>query len=186
MIKTSPLGPTLETHRMILRPPAIEDFEEFSLFHQDAEVMRFLGGVQERATTWRTFNAFVGAWYLYGFSMFCMIDKETGAWLGRVGPIFPLEWPDKEVGWGVTRAAMGKGYACEAAVATMDFAFDKLGWEKVIHCIDLENEPSQKLALRLGSKNHGRTILPAPFAHMELDAWGQSKSEWQENRKQFY
>ena len=89
MIKTSPLGPTIETERMILRPPVIEDFEAFSLFHQDSETMKFLGGVQERATTWRTFNAFVGSWYLYGFAMFCMIDKKTGEWLGRVGPIYP-------------------------------------------------------------------------------------------------
>ncbi len=186
MIKTSPLGPTIETERMILRPPVIEDFEAFSLFHQDPETMKFLGGVQERATTWRTFNAFVGSWYLYGFAMFCMIDKKTGEWLGRVGPIYPLEWPEKEVGWGVARSALGKGFAREAAVATMDYAFDNLGWEKVIHCIAPENAPSQNLAKRLGSQNLGKTQLPPPYSHLDVDAWGQSKEEWLKNRAQFY
>jgi RimJ/RimL family protein N-acetyltransferase len=183
MIKTSPLGPTIETDRLILRPPVLEDFEDFSLFHQDEAVMKFLGGVQARATTWRTFNGFVGAWYLYGFSMFCLLDKQTGEWLGRIGPIHPLEWPQKEVGWGVKKSAEGKGYAREAAIATMDYAFDKLGWDKLIHCIAPQNISSQNLAKRLGSKNLGKTQLPPPFEMLDVDAWGQDKFEWKENRK---
>ena len=97
-----------------------------------------------------------------------------------------LEWPEKEVGWGVARSALGKGFAREAAVATMDYAFDKLGWEKVIHCIAPENAPSQNLAKRLGSQNLGKTQLPPPYTHLDVDAWGQSKEEWLKNRAQFY
>lgn len=161
----------------------MEDFEEFSAMHCDKEVMEFLGGVQERAVTWRSFNAYVGSWYLYGFAMFSMIDKITGKWLGRIGPIYPLEWPEKEVGWGIIKSAQGKGFAREAAVATMDYAFDKLGWEKVIHAIAPDNIPSQNLAKRLGSQNLGPTKLPPPYSNLDIDAWGQSKEEWKTNRK---
>lgn len=185
IIKTSPLGPTIETKRLILRPPVLEDFDAFAAMHADPEVMEFLGGTQEKATAWRSFNAFVGSWYLYKFAMFSMIVKETGVWIGRTGPIHPLDWPDHEVGWGIIKSAMGKGYALEAAVATMDFAFDELGWEKLIHCIHPDNTPSQNLAKRVGSQNLGPTQLPAPYSHLRVDAWGQTKAEWQENRKKF-
>lgn len=185
IIRNSPLGPTLETKRLILRPPVLEDFEAFAKMHGDPAVMEFLGGTQERANAWRTFNAFVGSWYLYKFAMFSMIVKETGEWIGRTGPIHPLEWPENEVGWGIVKSAMGKGFALEAAVATMDYAFDVLGWEKLIHCIHPDNLASQKLAIRLNSQNLGPTKLPAPYSHIRVDAWGQNKEEWKENRKKF-
>ena len=185
IIKTSPLGPTIETERLYLRPPIADDFEAFANMHLDPEVMKFLGGTQPKPTAWRSFNAFAGAWALWGFSMFSLIDKQTGEWLGRIGPINPYGWPEREVGWGIIRNAFGKGYAREAAVAAMDYAFDVLEWDKLIHCIAPENYPSQNLAKRVGSKLLGKTQLPEPFAHLEVDAWGQTKQEWQENRKQF-
>ncbi|KAF0117081.1 MAG: acetyltransferase [Hyphomonadaceae bacterium] len=181
----SPLGPTIETARLILRPPIAEDFDAFAAMHQDPQVMEFLGGVQSKATAWRTFNGFAGAWHLWGFSMFCLIDKTSGEWLGRVGPIHPFAWPEKEVGWGIVKSAMGKGLALEAAIATMDYAFDQLKWEKLVHCIAPLNYPSQALAIKLGSKNLGPTQLPPPYENLPVDAWGQSRDEWQINRNKF-
>lgn len=185
MITFSSLGPTIETARLILRPPIAADFDAFAAMHADEEVMKFLGGTQSKALCWRTFNGFAGAWHLYGFSMFCLIDKQSGEWLGRVGTIHPYGWPEREVGWGIIKSAMGKGLALEAAVATMDYAFDVLGWEKAIHCIDPLNTPSQALAIKLGSYNQGKTQLPDPLAHINVEAWGQTREEWLVNRQKF-
>ena len=80
---------------------------------------------------------------------------------------------------------MGKGYALEAAVATMDYAFDVLDWDDVIHSIDPDNAASKALAARLGSVNRGPGRLPAPFEASRVDIWGQTKSDWAENRKRF-
>lgn len=41
---TSPLGPTLETERLILRPPVAEDFDDFCGFYNDKQVMTWIGG----------------------------------------------------------------------------------------------------------------------------------------------
>lgn len=175
----------IETKRLILRPPIKNDYEAWVEFHADELVMKHLGGVQPRAVAWRGFCSFLGSWEFLGFGMFSLIDKETGQWLGRVGPIHPEGWPGDEVGWGVARAAMGKGFALEAAVATMDWAFENLGWEKVIHTIDPANLPSIALAKRLGSYNQGPTKLAEPFQDFRVDAWGQTRAEWLENRKKF-
>ena len=171
----------LETRRLWLRPPRPEDFEPFAAMSTDVEVMQHLGGVQPRAVAWRNFAGMAGSWSLLGFGMFSLIEKATGRWLGRVGPIRPDGWPGTEVGWGVTREAQGKGFACEAAIASMDFVVDVLGWTEIIHCIDDVNERSAALARRLGSTRLRRAMMPPPI-ELELQVWGQTADEWRARR----
>jgi len=171
----------LETPRLWLRPPRPEDFEPFAAMSTDVEVMKHLGGVQPRPVAWRSFAGMAGSWSLLGFGMFSLIEKTTGRWLGRVGPICPDGWPGTEVGWGVTREAQGKGFAYEAAVACMDYAVDVLGWTEVIHCIDDVNERSAALAQRLGSQRLRRAMMPPPL-DLELQVWGQTADAWRERR----
>jgi RimJ/RimL family protein N-acetyltransferase len=83
----------------------------------------------------------------------------------------------------VARAHAGQGYAHEAAVAAIDYAFDVLRWDNVIHIINPDNAPSQKLAQALGSVNQGPTKMPEPFHEHRVDAWGQSRDEWKSRQK---
>lgn len=183
--QASPLGPTLETERLILRPTAMEDFERWCDFQGDAETTRFIGGAKSPAEVWRALMSVAGAWALTGEGFFSVIEKSTGQWIGRIGPWNPHGWPGPEVGWSLHRDAMGKGYALEAAVASMDYAFDVLAWEEVIHSIDPGNTASQQLAARLGLVNRGPGRLPAPFETAQVDLWGQTKADWVVNRKRF-
>lgn len=176
------MSPTIETERLILRPPVAEDFEGFAAFHADAETMTHLGGVVTAPVAWRNMRGMAGAWALDGFSMFSVIEKASGAWIGRIGPIYPHGWPDREVGWGLLSKYWGKGYAREAAAASMDFAFDALGWDKVIHTIDPLNIGSAKVAKALGSRVLGQGRLPDPYSHLLVDIWGQNRDEWRVNR----
>ncbi len=176
------IGPVLFTPRLILRPVAAEDFDAWADFHADAETMHFLGGVMSRPAAWRGLCAMAGAWTIRGFSMFSMIHRETGQWIGRTGPWQPEGWPGTEVGWGVARAFTGQGYAREAATAAMDYAVDVLGWTEVIHTIHPDNSASIALARRLGSTNGGPTRLPAPLEDFRVDAWGQSAVAWRARR----
>jgi RimJ/RimL family protein N-acetyltransferase len=176
-------GPVIETERLTLRPTRIEDFPRWAEMMADPEASRFLGGVQPAATAWRGFMTMAGAWGLTGVSMFSLIERDTGRWVGRIGPWRPHGWPGTEVGWGLHPDAQGRGYGVEAASAALDYAFDVLGWTDVIHCIDPDNTPSQRLAERLGSYNQGRTQLPPPFAEVTVDRWGQSREEWRARRQ---
>lgn len=168
----------LETERLILRPTAAQDFDAWAEFMGDAESSRFIGGPQPRAAAWRGFLAMAGAWQIQGFAMFSVLEKATGRWIGRLGPWQPEGWPGTEVGWGLHRSAWGKGYATEGAVAAIDWAFQHLGWTEVIHCIDPENHPSASVARRLGSRYRGAGQLPAPYEHLPVEIWGQTREEW--------
>jgi RimJ/RimL family protein N-acetyltransferase len=174
------LGPTLETSRLILRPTRAEDFDPWAEFSADELTMRHLGGVQPRTVAWRGMVSVAGAWAIQGFSMFSVIEKATGAWIGRLGPWKPEGWPGAEVGWGLASHAWKKGYAVEGATAAMEWAFEELGWTEVIHCIDPANLPSLAVARRLGSKLLRVGRLPRPYDASELEIWGQSRDEWRQ------
>lgn len=178
-----PIGPTLETERLILRPPSLDDFEPWCAMHADEEVMRFLGGAQGPELTWRSLCTMAGAWTIEGFSMFSVIERDTGQWIGRLGPWRPHAWPGNEVGWGLVRSAWGKGYAGEGATAAMDYAADVLGWDEIIHTILPENEPSIRLAKRLGSRVLRQAATPPPFEGMTWDVYGQRGREWRDRRR---
>lgn len=176
------LGPTLETARLQLRPPSGEDFDAWADLMADPDASRFIGGPISRTQAWRSICTVTGAWAVRGFSMFSYTEKATGRWIGRGGPWQPEGWPGTEVGWGLVRSAWGKGYATEAATACIDWAFDTLGWDEVIHPIDPANEPSIRVAQRLGSRRLRSARLPPPF-DTTVDIYGQSRAAWRSRAK---
>jgi ribosomal-protein-serine acetyltransferase len=94
-----------------------------------------------------------------------IVDVETGRYLGGTG-IHPREWriPAFEIGYWLRTSAEGKGYMSETVRLLTDFAFDKLGAQRVeIQCDEL-NERSAQVARRLGYKQEGllRNEFTAP------------------------
>ena len=175
-------GPTLETARLILRPTAAQDLDGWAELMADAEAARYIGGVQTRSQTWRAMASMAGSWALNGFGMFSLIEKDTGAWVGRAGPWRPEGWPGTEVGWSLHPRFHGRGYAVEAAEAAMDFAVDELGWSRVVHCIDPANVASIKVAERIGSRFLEIGHLPEPYHEVDIQLWGQSAEDWKARR----
>ena len=68
-----------------------------------------------------------------------------------------------EIGWLLHRPFWGHGYATEAAAATRDLAFARWRYPEVISLIRPVNEPSQRVALRIGMRPSRR----APFHGFE-------------------
>ncbi|MGY6555475.1 MAG: GNAT family N-acetyltransferase [Wenzhouxiangella sp.] len=175
----------IETQRLILRKPEERDFEGFCELMTDPEATEHLGGVSEPAVIWRSLASLIGHWAIRGFGFFSIEDKQTGQWLGRVGPWFPHGWYAPEVGWSVLRRCWGQGIATEAAIASMDFAVDTLGWSRVIHVIGSENLASQALARKLGSVNTAERFIVPGFG-LETEVWAQSADDWRCHRQQFF
>ncbi len=148
---------------------------------EEEETMRFLGGVTGPNAAWRMMASITGSWTLLGYSMFSVIERASGRWIGRLGPWQPGgetgDWPGPEVGWGLIADAQGKGYALEGATAAMDYAFGELGWPEVIHCIAEDNAPSIRLAEKLGARFQRRGV-PLPHTDALVDVYGQTREEW--------
>lgn len=143
----------IETERLILRPIDPErDFEAWARSMADESTVRYLATKpMSRAEAWRNMAAVIGHWSIRGYGFFSLEHKESGNWVGRVGPWYPEGWPEPEVGWTISPAHRRKGYAAEAARASIDYVFTTLGWPSLVHVILEGNEPSIALAKTLGS-----------------------------------
>jgi len=174
-------SPVLETQRLRLRFPEARDFDGLAALMSDPVAAQHIGGVMAPALVWRQLCTLIGHWSLRGYGFFSVEEKATGDWVGRVGPWAPYGWPQPEVGWSILRAHWGKGYGPEAAAASLDFVFDHLGWDEVVHLIAPQNTNSQIVARKLGSRDLGRQF-DVPGFDMRVDLWGQSRADWIQHR----
>ena len=146
----------METERLVLRMFRESDTDAYAEMVADPEVMRFLGGKPlPRAEAWRNMAMLLGHWHLRGYGFWAVEEKASGDLVGRVGCWQPEGWPGLEVGWTLRRRSWGRGYATEAARASINYAFDELGQMRVISLIDPNNVNSIRVAERLGEKPEG-------------------------------
>lgn len=142
----------LETERLILRAPLMQDFEVWANFAA-SERAQYIGGPYTYAKAWRAFGHMVGHWPLRGFGLFVITVKGSDAAIGAAGPWYPMDWPEKEIGWTIWSPEYeGKGIAHEAALATRTHAYTTLGWSQAVSYIDEPNARSIALAERLGAQ----------------------------------
>jgi RimJ/RimL family protein N-acetyltransferase len=169
-------GPVIETERLILRQWRGSDVAANTAMLTDPGTARFIAADGKPVTSelngWRNAAIMAGHWVLHGAGMFVVEEKSSGKFVGRVGPWFPPSWPGFEVGWGIAKDFRGKGYAVEAARASIDWVFANFELDRVIHCIDRENLPSQGVARRLGADKQGEIDL---FGHL-ADIWVTTRS----------
>jgi RimJ/RimL family protein N-acetyltransferase len=175
-------GPVIETARLILRPWRSSDIAANTAMLSDPATARFITADGMPVTTeingWRNAAIMFGHWALHGFGMFAVEEKSSGKYIGRVGPWSPPQWPGFEVGWGITKECRGKGYAVEAARASIDWVFTTFEIDEIIHCIDGDNAPSQAVARRLGAvKDREGELFGKP-----ADIWVTSRGSWQATR----
>ena len=167
------------TERLLLSRPKLSDVPSLFAFLGDPAAMQHTHCHESPRDCRRHVAAYEWQRRRLGFAPWTIRTPDGPAigWGGLYEDPFDRGW-GVEVGYFFAPAAWGKGYATEGAAAAIDWAFDHLGWTDVIHCIDPENVASQRVAERLGSTNLGPTQMPAPFEHLPVDAWGQSKSQW--------
>ena len=151
----------LTTERLTLRPPAPQDAEAFVAYF-GTDRSKYTGGPMKPRMAWNFFCTEIGHWAIHGFGMFSVTLKGEDRAIGLVGHWYPLGWPEREVGW-LLFEGEGNGFAAEAARATVDHAFDVLGWDTAVSYIDPENVRSIRLAERLGAVLDPDATPPTPI-----------------------
>ena len=141
--------PVLRTERLTLRAPAPQDAEAFVAYY-GTDRSRYTGGPMMPRMAWHFFGSEIGHWAVRGFGMFTVTRSDNDRALGIIGHWYPLDWPEREVGW-VLFEGEGQSIAYEAARACIDHAYGPLGWDTAVSYIDPENSRSIALAERLGA-----------------------------------
>jgi RimJ/RimL family protein N-acetyltransferase len=148
---------TLQTDRLILRPFRESDLDGYAAMCANAEVMSYLGESKplSRAEAWRSMAVVVGHWQLRGYGMWAVEERETGAFLGRIGCWNPEGWPGLEISWTPRREFWGRGFASEGARTAIQYAFTELHQQRVISLIRPDNKNSIRVAERVGEQLDG-------------------------------
>lgn len=148
-----------ETKRLILREILLTDIDGMFELHSDPEVHRFLGNktVTSKEETHNLIN-FVRQQYIdFGVGRWAIIDKNTNNFIGWTG----LELVTKlinnhknfyDLGYRLIRKYWGQGIATETAIASLEYAFEKLKTNEVFARADSENMGSDKVLKKVGIK----------------------------------
>ena len=142
----------LETERLIFRQWQNSDYDQISQFFAMEENAKFVGGIKNSEDSWRLMATYIGHFVLHGYSYLAVIEKSSKELIGTVGLWNSKPWPEQELGYWLFPKFQGKGFAQEAGLAVRDFALNSLKFKSLVSYIDLSNEPSIQLALRLGAE----------------------------------
>ena len=149
-------GPFIETARLILRPWRSSDIAANTAMLSDPDTARFITPDGKVVTPSWADGAMPPSSPGIGR---CMASPCSRSRKDRVanmsdgsGHFRRRSWPGFEVGWGIARECRGKGYAVEAARASIDWVFATFEIDEIIHCIDDVNAASQAVARRLGAR----------------------------------
>lgn len=158
-------APEILTDRLRLRAHSVADYERVAAMWSDPGVTRFIGGKpQTREEAWSRLLRYGGMWALTGKGFWVIEEKDTRRFLGEVGVMDvkrdmdpPFAADENEVGWALLPTSQGKGYAGEAVTAAMNWAMRTLTFRQLVCIINPENEPSIRLAGKLGFRERIRT-----------------------------
>jgi RimJ/RimL family protein N-acetyltransferase len=143
---------TLETSRLRLRPLEMTDAEALNDIQSDPVHMRFYPHPFSLEESREWIDRMRERRERDGFSLLAVEDRETGEFLGNVGPILQhVDGVDEvELGWSITPARARQGIATEAALACRDWAFAALPLDHLISLILPDNVPSRGVAEHIG------------------------------------
>ncbi|MHB8469985.1 MAG: GNAT family N-acetyltransferase [Gaiellaceae bacterium] len=153
----------IETERLVLRRPRLEDVEDVVEFVADAEVQRWIGGEPGgREAAVESVERWIRRWEQNGVGQFAVVLD--GHVIGRVGLLvwdgrtwetstYEAAGPDAvtELGWAIISSRWGHGFAVEAARAARDWAYRERRVEQLISLIDPRNVRSIRVADKLGA-----------------------------------
>jgi RimJ/RimL family protein N-acetyltransferase len=174
--------PVITTARLVLRPPALADFDEITSVYSDSGVVRYLGGRPfTREEGWARLMRHVGHWQLFGFGFWVIRDRQDGRYVGDVGlayfrrQIEPTYEDAPEAGWVLAPNAQRQGFATEAARAAHDWLDEAFRPRRTVCIIEPENAGSMRVAEKCGYKEFARsTYRDTPIVLFERIAKAQA------------
>ena len=152
----------IDTGRLLLRPHAIEDYDDLRAMLGDPEVIRHLAAAPPSdEDVWNRLLRYLGHWSALRYGIFAVVGRETGRCIGGAGfsdfrrGIGAAFQAAPEAAWVFARQAHGRGIASEATRA-MHAWFDAQPFGGRSVCvIDAGNTPSRRLAGSLGHVETG-------------------------------
>ncbi|MFM9863461.1 MAG: GNAT family N-acetyltransferase, partial [Micropepsaceae bacterium] len=123
----------------------------FRLFHEpEVADWLFLTGPPAREQLEARTVLHEQIWAERGYGMFAVLERASDRFVARVGAMLTAETGRMEIAWSTVRDAWGKGYAAEAARASVDFTFAHSKLDALDCYLRPDNTASRRVAEKTG------------------------------------
>ena len=156
-----------ETARLVLRQFNHGDLDRWLSVISGEGVFDYFPGdvVPTRELAARMIDSMLDHWSDHGFGLWAVEDLGSGELLGRCGLQFLPETQETEVDFVLHPASWGRGYATEAARASLDHGFEALGVDEIVGLVHPGNSASKRVLEKIGMTLNRR----ADYFGMEVD-----------------
>lgn len=160
--------PQIETSRLLLREWRAVDRAPFAALNADPRVCEHLAAPLTRAESDDLLDRIEDCWREHGYGLWAVERLDRRELVGFVG-LWPAEFdapftPAVEVGWRLAPQHWGLGFATEAGVAALRYAFDLLALPEIVSFTAAGNVRSRRVMERLGLAHD----VAGDFDHPEL------------------
>lgn len=161
---------SLETERLRLRRWQADDLDAFAALNADPRVMEQFPAPLSRAESEFVLEQIEHGFERHGFGIWALETLADDRFIGLAGlsavPFTAEFTPAVEVGWRLLPSAWGRGYATEAATASLDYGFGPGGLEAIVSFASASNTRSIAVMERLGMRRE----RAGDFNHPLMDA----------------
>jgi len=176
----------LETERLKLRQWKDSDFPIFSEMNADPIVMKYYPNTLSEDESNTLANKCRELISKQSWGFWAVETKKEKEFIGFVGlhkPTYDLPFtPCVEIGWRLGKKYWGKGYATEAALEALKFAFEELKLNEVYSFASVSNTQSwavmERLNMRNLEKNFEHPIIPEKHPLREHVLYKITAEQW--------
>ena len=151
----------LETERCLVRETTVEDVDSFYEIYNDPAITKYMEDLYPEVEQEKQYvKEYIEKIYTYyEFGVWTVLEKESGAVIGRAGFSCREGYTEPELGFIIGVPWQRKGYAEEVCRAILKFGREELGFDRVQVLVETENEPSLKLCRKLGFEGEEKVML---------------------------
>jgi RimJ/RimL family protein N-acetyltransferase len=144
----------IQTERLILRQWRDSDRQSFARLNADPLVMKHFPETLTRAQSDAQIDRFRDSINRLGYGFFSVQLRSSPECIGFIGVNFSESGlpfaPCSDIGWRLSRAHWGRGYATEGAKASMDFVFQEMGVQEIVSITPVSNVASERVMQKIG------------------------------------
>lgn len=145
----------IETPRLLMRHPNIDDCKLLENLWRNKKVRKYLGGIVSDHLINQKIAAFINHWDLHHFGLCTVLEKNSNEIIGLCGLHYSED--GVEISYMFFPYYWGKGFAYEAVMASIDHGFKMLHLEHIIAITQAKNTKSCLLLKKVGM-NHTSTF----------------------------
>ena len=143
----------LQSERLLFREFTTDDAQLIYTLNSDPEVIKYVH--EEPITDLNTAlsnitNRILPQYTQYGYGRWAVYLKNTNEFIGWCGLKYRPERKETDLGYRFLRSTWGKGYATEAATASLKYGFEELQLLSISAMVHIENLASLKVLEKCG------------------------------------